>query len=132
MTSAVGRAKEHQTQRGWDAGSPQPPEGLTATARCPSSLAAPLPACSPPRRWPGACPATLSPLRAALFLRPASYTSTFRQPAQEALTKRVGGGVGGGLRGQDDELCRAVLGQGEDGGHGAWHGGGEAWGQVLV
>lgn len=40
--------------------------------------------------------------------------------------------MGGGLRGEDDELGRRVLGEGEHGLHGTGHGGREGRGQVLV
>lgn len=53
-------------------------------------------------------------------------------PTPTSLTQRVGGAVGGGLGGQDDELGGGLLGEGEDRLHGAGHGGGEGGWQVLV
>lgn len=131
MTSAMGRARgairpsEHGLRAAPSLLSTSPPSPTLSLL--PGSSSTRLPAC-----WAVAWGLPRHPVLLAPFLRPASDTSVFRRPGQEALTKRMGGGVGGGLRGQDDELCRAVLGEGEDGGHGAWHGGGEAWGQVLV
>ena len=88
---------------------------LPILARC-------LPPCPFPNPHGGLLPSS-DPL-----LTPAHANSL----AREALTKRMGGGVGRGLRRQDDELCGGVLGEGEDGGHGAGHGRREAGGQVLV
>ena len=49
-----------------------------------------------------------------------------------SLTQCVWGAMGGGLGRQDDKLGRGVLGEGEDGLHGAGHGGREGRRQVLV
>lgn len=78
----------------------------------------------------------LSPLHSQHH--PKAPTSTKRgcpavtPPTPTSLTQRVGGAVGGGLGGQDDELGGGLLGEGEDGLHGAGHGGGEGGWQVLV
>lgn len=63
---------------------------------------------------------------------PTPHTPHASSLAQDALTECVGGTVGCGLRGQEDQLGRGVLGEGEDRGHGAGHRGREAGGQVLV
>jgi hypothetical protein len=117
MTSAVSRAREPSAPARPTLGCfPLPHQVIappTSTAYH-SPIPRPPTSCHPPEPWPGTH--LTSPTSQRLLLlssEPLPKALCVNSEAEGALTQCVWGGVGCGLRGQDDQLCGGVLGQGE-------------------